>query len=83
MDEAEEVLGVSIVSDDEAAVVVEPGEETFDLPAASVAPERATVLAHASAVGEIGRDEFDPALLEKPFVQAELVEAVHKALSPD
>ncbi len=60
---------MSIVSDDEASVVMEPCEETFDLPAASIAPERATVLAHAFAVGEIRRDELDPTLLEKAFVQ--------------
>ncbi len=61
---------MSIVSDDEAAVVVKPCKQALDLSTAPVAPKRPTVLALAPATREIRRDELDPALLEKPFVQA-------------
>jgi len=37
MDKAEEVLRVSLVSDDESAEVVEPGEEPLHLPTSLVA----------------------------------------------
>ena len=70
MDEAEEILGMTLVPDDEATVVVEPREQALDLPAASIPAERTAILTLAFAVREIRRDEFDPALLEKAFVQA-------------
>ena len=69
MDEAEEVLGVPVVSDDESAVVVEPGKQALDLPAPPVASKRTPVLGLPLSVREVRRDEFDPALREKAFVQ--------------
>ena len=70
VNEAEEVLGVPIVPDDEAAVVVQPCEQPFDLPATSVSAKGATVLALMPAGRKIRGDEFDAALFEKSIVQA-------------
>ncbi len=61
---------MTLVPDDEATVVVEPCEQALDLPAASIPAEWTAILTLAFAVREIRRDEFDPALLKKAFVQA-------------
>ena len=44
MDHPEEVVGVPFPASDEAAVVVEPGEEPFDFPPAPAAAERPAIL---------------------------------------
>jgi len=44
VDEAEEVLDVVFPTGDEAAKVVQPGEEPFHLPAFPVAPQRPSIL---------------------------------------
>ena len=63
MNEAEEVLGVSIVSDDEAPEVVEPGEQALDLPSTLVAPELPPILMRRHLViASTRNDRLDPAL---------------------
>ncbi len=69
VDEAEEVLCVPIPAHDEAAVVVEPGEQALDLPAAAIPAERTPVLGLACPAREVRRNELDSALLEKALVQ--------------
>ena len=70
LDEAEGVLLVALPTRDEAAVVLQPGEEPFDLPTAQVATQRAAILGPPPAVRAVGSDQLDPALLREPFVQA-------------
>ena len=60
MDEAQEVIGVALVADDQAPEVGEPGEEAFDLPAATIAPEFAPVLRFGlGAVAAVWGDQVD------------------------
>ncbi len=56
--EAEEVFDVVLPSGDEAVVVVQPGEEPFDLPAAVIATQGSPVLG-AAATAAIGGDHCD------------------------
>jgi hypothetical protein len=70
MEKAEEVLGVVFPSVDDPAVVLEPGEQALDLPAAFVAAQRPPVPGLASARRQMRRDELDSALLAKPRVEA-------------
>ncbi len=49
MDEAEEVFDVVFPSGDEAAVVLHPGKDAFDLPSAPIVAERSAVKASGSA----------------------------------
>ena len=53
---------MAFVAGDEAAEVVQPGEEAFDLPATAVAAELAAVLRLVPAGRPVGRDELDPTL---------------------
>ena len=57
--EAEEVAAAPLVAGDEAPRVLEPGEQTFDAPAAAVAPQGATVLGHIDAIPPVRGDELD------------------------
>ena len=59
LNEAEEVFDVVLPSCDEAAVVVHPGKEPFNLPAAAIAAQRATVLRLPPAIGSVRRDHLD------------------------
>src|SRR5512134_3624167 len=70
LEEAEEVLGVSLVAGDESAEVLEPGEEALDLPAPAVAAEGTAVLGLELAAPEVGRDELDASLLPQPRIEA-------------
>ena len=55
---------------DETAKVLQPGEEPFDLPAATIAAHRSTVLGNIDAVRAVGRNQLDPPLLGQPRIQA-------------
>ena len=60
MDEAEEVVGVAFVTDEQAAGVAEPGKEPLDLPAASVPAELAAVLRlELATVAAMGSDHLN------------------------
>ncbi len=57
--QSEEVLGMVFVARDEAAVVLEPGEQAFYFPAAPVAAKQQTILGHrCTAVAAVGRDHL-------------------------
>jgi len=70
VDEAQEVLGVSLVAGDQTPVVLEPGEQAFDLPSAPVSTQESAILGLPFAGGQVRGDEFDPALLAQALVQA-------------
>ena len=59
MNHAEEVRGVALPSRDETPVVMKPGEESFNLPAASSPPQRATILGLGATIGTVRGDQFD------------------------
>jgi hypothetical protein len=59
LEEAEEVLGVALVAGDEAAEVLEPGEEALDLPALAIAAQGPAVLRLVLAGSEVRRDQLD------------------------
>lgn len=70
MDEAEIVLDVVFPASDEAAEVVEPGEEPLHVPASFIAAQWPPVLGFAP-VAAVGRDHFN-----RVFVLELLVEPV-------
>ena len=70
VNEALEVLGVSLPAGDEPAEVVEPREESFDLPTADIATQLATILGSVFPVRSIGRDHLDLALFPEAAIQA-------------
>src|SRR5579864_6099968 len=44
MNKAQEIEGVAFIADHQSAKIAQPGEEAFDLPAASIAPQWAAIL---------------------------------------
>ena len=65
MEEAEEVLGVPLVSHHQTSEVAEVSEQTLDLPAPSVAPELSAVLGLGLfAVPSVRRDQFEAEFCE-------------------
>jgi hypothetical protein len=65
VDKAEEVPIVVLVASRDSTVAQQPGEETLDLPASSVATERAAILMALVVVGARGRDQLDVLLGER------------------
>lgn len=59
LDEAQIVLGVALPACDQAAVVVEPRKQTFDLPAPFRSSQRAAVLGRSDAVASMRGDQLD------------------------
>jgi hypothetical protein len=62
--EAGEVGGASFVPGDQTARVLEPGEESFDAPPASVAAEWPTILCDVDAIAAMRGDQLDPTVGE-------------------
>ncbi len=70
LDHAEEVGGVIFPAGDHAAVVVQPGEQPLDVPAAAITSQRPSILACGSAAPQrVGRDQFHPVVLAQVLVQ--------------
>jgi len=69
VNEAEEVLGVPIISDDEPSEVMEPGEQALDLPTALVASEWAAILGLDLAALVVWSDQLDTAQVPESLVQ--------------
>lgn len=65
----QEVLCVILIANGHPAKVVEPGKESFDLPAATVAAQRPKVLGLAP-IAAVGSYHLDPKLCLHLFVQA-------------
>ena len=89
LDHGEEVDGVVFVADDKAPEVLEPGVETFDLPAPSVPAQGPAVLREAPvSVGAMRGDQLDAAIVEESLVQSIAVvglvadEAVGEVVGP-
>jgi hypothetical protein len=68
LDESEEVFDVVFPSGDESAVVVHPGEESFDLPAFLVAAELPPILRFAS-VPTVWSDHLDTVFVLELLVE--------------
>ncbi len=64
LNEAKKVDGVVLPAIHQSTKVVQPGEEAFDLPASTVAAQRASILGLHLAVAAVRCDQFDPALGE-------------------
>lgn len=60
---------MSLVSDDETPVVVQPGEEALDLPSADVTLQRASVLRDVSSIRAVRRDHLDSPILPETLVE--------------
>jgi hypothetical protein len=60
VNQAQEIDCVALVAHDQAAEVLQPGEEAFDLPAAAIAPEWAAILGFAFPPTAMGRNQLDP-----------------------
>jgi hypothetical protein len=69
VNEALEVLGVSLVSSDEAAKVLEPRKEAFHLPPTLVTAKGATILGSHLSIAPIGRNQLDPAFLPQTLIE--------------
>ena len=69
VDEAEEVFDVVFPSSDEAAVVLHPGKDAFDLPSAPIAAERSAILCPPLAVRSVRRDHLDAVLSSELFIE--------------
>lgn len=70
LDKAEIVDELVLVTYQDAAVVLQPGKESFDLPATLVASEFASILRLGFlAIAPVGCDEFDLALGKQPLVE--------------
>lgn len=66
-----------LVPDHEAAVVPQPREEPFDLPAPAVATQRTTVLGGGlHAIPAVGADELDPSLRQAGAQRIAVVAAI-------
>lgn len=68
LDHAEEVGGVSFPSACKSAEVLQPCEESFDLPAAHIAAKRSSVLSFPS-FASVGSDHLDAVQLAEPRIQ--------------
>lgn len=70
----EEVFWVAFPADDDAAIVMQPGEQTFDLPTTLVASQRSAVLSEGFRTkGSVRRDHFDAEVVHQSLVQAIVV----------
>jgi len=70
VEKGQEVFSVALVSSHKATEVEKPCEQSFNLPAPSVAPERPTVLGlRTPAVAPVRRDQFDASLVPQSRIQ--------------
>ena len=70
MDESEEVFSIVFVSRDQSSIVLEPREESLDLPSMSVPAKRAAILCRiASSIRLVRRDHLDASFLPEPLVE--------------
>ena len=70
LDKSEEVLLVPFVSDDDPAVVLEPSEKPFDLPASFVSAQGSSVLCLCSlSVAPVRSDDDGSELCQDEFVE--------------
>jgi hypothetical protein len=53
------VLCISLVADDQPAEVLQPGKQSFKLPAAPIPPHAPKILGFVSSIASVGSDQFD------------------------
>jgi len=68
-DHAEEVLDVVLPARDQAAKIVQPGEEPLYRPASSITTQGASILSRVLPVSAMGRDHLDVVLCPQVVVQ--------------
>jgi len=61
MEETDEIGGAPLIPSDESAIVLKPGEEPFDFPAALIATKRAPILGEIDPIRPMRGDQFDAA----------------------
>jgi hypothetical protein len=64
MQERSKHLGLPLVTDDQSAEVLKPGDGPFDFPASAVASEVSTVLTFDFFVRAVGTDQLNPSSLQ-------------------
>src|SRR5690349_19584315 len=77
MNEAQIIEGIALIADHETAKIAQPGEEPFDLPAAAITAERATILrfgAHTPAT--MWSDHLHPELGQCPIESIGIIGAI-------
>ena len=66
----EEIFWVVLPASDDAAIIMEPSNQTLDFPATSVAAQRAAVLGYGfAAVPAVRRDQFHAEKFADPLIQ--------------
>lgn len=66
MHKSEEIFDVVFPSRDQSAVVLHPGKDALDLPAAAIATQRTAVLSLSLAIDAVGRDHLDAVFAHLP-----------------
>ena len=69
LDEAAEVLGVVLLSGDQAPEVLQPGEEPLDLPTPHVASQGSAVLGSPTPTRWLGSDHLDASFLQETLIE--------------
>lgn len=69
VEESSEVFSMIFPPDDETSEVVEPGEESLDLPTSFVSTERSSILCAANTVPPIRCDHFGPILVREFVIE--------------
>ena len=66
---AEKILDVVLPAGDQPAGVVEPGEETFDLPATASPTERASILGRRAPAAAMSGNHLDAVLVAQDLIE--------------
>jgi hypothetical protein len=61
MQKTGEIGGTPLIPGDKSAIVLQPGKEPFDFPAALIAPKRAPILGEIDPIRPMRGDQFDTA----------------------
>ena len=70
MKHGEEIFWVAFPADHDAAIVMQPREQTFDFPSTAVAPQRAAILGQSSgASGSVWCNHLDAIVLHQLFIE--------------
>jgi len=68
VEESDVVFDEVLIAGGDAAELLQPGEQTFDLPASFVASQWSPVLRLDDPVGLVGGNQFHPAFPQQAFV---------------
>src|SRR5579862_4430784 len=67
----EEIFWVAFPTDHDAAIVMQPGKQTFDFPSTAIAPQNAAVLGESSGASRsVWCNHFDAVVFHQPFIEA-------------